>query len=108
MESPSRQGFRYSPFTTLATVCRKSSPLPFTGERMKENKVEALQFSRYVKPDHFERMTGMCISQVRSKKNRGVWREGIHFRTDPDGMLWIDWNNVDKWIENENEANKDR
>lgn len=43
--------------------------------------------------------TGYTDDAVRAKRKRGVWIEGVHWRKAPDGRLFFNLPEIQKWIE---------
>lgn len=58
----------------------------------------------YVQLDVFERLTGYSADAVQKKVNRGIWREGVHFRRAPDGHVFMDLRAYHQWVENPRQA----
>ena len=42
------------------------------------------------------------------KRKRGMWLDGLHCRLGPDGNLWVNLMEVEKWVENGNQATLQR
>ncbi|MDX8401873.1 MAG: hypothetical protein R8K47_04510 [Mariprofundaceae bacterium] len=47
----------------------------------------------------FCEMTGYTKHAFHAKKQRGVWLEGLHWKYGPDGHIFINWREVDRWVE---------
>ena len=58
-----------------------------------------LQSTRYVRLNHFERLTGYTQKAVRRKIESGVWVEGREYRRAPDGHIIVDLQGYHQWVE---------
>lgn len=58
----------------------------------------------YVKLSLFEQLTGYSPDAAQKKIARGVWREGVHFRRAPDGLILMDLRAYHAWAENQPQA----
>lgn len=38
------------------------------------------------------------------KRKRGMWLDGLHCKLGPDGNLWINLVEVERWVENGDQA----
>lgn len=43
--------------------------------------------------------TGDTRDAVQKKLRRGVWLHGVHVKLAPDGRLWVNKDEVNKWVE---------
>jgi hypothetical protein len=43
-------------------------------------------------------LTGYSVAAIQTKIAKGVWLEGIHYIKAPDGRVFIDTEEVEKWI----------
>lgn len=70
-------------------------------EIVKDRILSPMFLPKWVRPDMYQRITGVTPSQVNSKKRRHVWRFDEHLKLDPDGGLWINWQLIDReWVGN--------
>lgn len=54
---------------------------------------------RYVRVRKFAELTGYTEKAVYHKIESGVWMEGREFRRAPDGVILIDLQGVERWVE---------
>jgi hypothetical protein len=45
-----------------------------------------------------EEHTGYSDDAIRAKKNRGIWKEGIHWRKGPDNRVIFDLVAIQRWL----------
>lgn len=43
--------------------------------------------------------TGYTNNAIRAKIKKGVWQEGRHFRKAPDGRLFFNLKEIQRWVE---------
>ena len=55
--------------------------------------------SRWVLIDVIAEVTGYTKEAIRSKRKKGVWRDGVHSRKAPDGRVFYDLEAIWKWVE---------
>lgn len=48
--------------------------------------------------------SGDTANAVHAKRKKGVWLDGIQCKMGPDGNIWINLIEVEKWVENGNKA----
>jgi hypothetical protein len=48
--------------------------------------------------------SGDTANAVHAKRKKGVWLDGIQCKIGPDGNVWINLVEVERWIENGNKA----
>ena len=48
--------------------------------------------------------SGDTANAVHAKRKKGVWLEGIQCKMGPDGNIWINLIEVERWVENGNKA----
>lgn len=48
--------------------------------------------------------SGDTANAVHAKRKKGVWLDGIQCKMGPDGNLWINLIEVERWVENGNKA----
>lgn len=54
---------------------------------------------RWVKLNKYCDLTGDTPDAVYAKNRRGLWTPGVHFKKAPDGCLWVNIEEVNKWVE---------
>lgn len=54
---------------------------------------------RWVKLSCYCASTGDTADAVHTKRKRGTWKDGTHCKVAPDGNLWVNTEEVYKWIE---------
>lgn len=55
---------------------------------------------KWVKPKRYYELSGDTEDAVQKKIARGVWLEGVQFKTAPDGCRWFNTEAIDQWVEN--------
>lgn len=48
--------------------------------------------------------SGDTANAVHAKRKKGIWLDGIQCKMGPDGNLWINLIEVERWVENGNKA----
>ena len=48
--------------------------------------------------------SGDTSNAVHAKRKKGVWLDGIQCKIGPDGNIWINLIEVERWVENGNKA----
>jgi hypothetical protein len=48
--------------------------------------------------------SGDTANAVHAKRKKGVWLDGIQCKIGPDGNIWINLIEVERWVENGNKA----
>lgn len=59
---------------------------------------------KWVKLKKYCETSGDTANAVYAKRKKGAWLDGIHCKLGPDGNLWINLAEVDKWVENGDRA----
>jgi hypothetical protein len=59
---------------------------------------------KWVKLKKYCQDSGDTANAVHAKRKKGVWLDGIQCRLGPDGNIWINPIEVEKWVENGNKA----
>lgn len=54
---------------------------------------------KWVKLAKYCDLSGDTPDAVYAKNRRRIWLEGVHYRKAPDGCLWINTDEVNKWVE---------
>lgn len=57
---------------------------------------------KWVKLKKYCELSGDTLAAVHAKRKRGVWLEGIQSKVAPDGNIWGNLEEVDKWVESKN------
>jgi hypothetical protein len=52
----------------------------------------------WVKLRKYCELSGETADAVHSKRRKGMWADGIHCRIAGDGNLWINLDEVDRWV----------
>lgn len=55
--------------------------------------------ARFVTVELAGTITGLGVSAVRKRLERGLWIEGRHWRRAPDSRIYIDMKGIEKWVE---------
>ena len=53
---------------------------------------------RWVKLKKYCDISGDTKDAVNAKRKVGKWAEGIHWRKAPDGKIWINTEEVERWV----------
>lgn len=59
---------------------------------------------KWVKLKKYCHDSGDTSNAVHGKRKRGIWLDGLHCKVGPDGNVWINTIEVEKWVENGNKA----
>lgn len=59
---------------------------------------------KWVKLKKYCQDSGDTANAVHAKRKKGVWLDGIQCKIGPDGNVWINLVEVERWIENGNKA----
>lgn len=54
---------------------------------------------KWVKLKKYCESSGDTSNAVHCKRQRGMWLDGLHCRLGPDGNLWVNLMEVEKWVE---------
>jgi hypothetical protein len=57
---------------------------------------------KWVKAKKYCEMTGETPDSIKAKRRAYHFIEGVHYKVAPDGNMWINIEEVEKWIENGN------
>lgn len=57
----------------------------------------------WIKLNKYVEMTGDTADAVHARRRKKQWQDGVHCRVGPDGNLWINPAEVNKWIENQDQ-----
>ncbi|MCG8990832.1 excisionase family protein [Laribacter hongkongensis] len=53
---------------------------------------------KWVKLEKYCELTGETTDSVEAKRRTGKWIEGTHWRIPADGRVWINLEEVEKWV----------
>lgn len=59
---------------------------------------------KWVKLKKYCQESGDTSDAVHAKRKRGMWLDGIQCKLGPDGNIWINLVEVERWVENGNKA----
>ena len=59
---------------------------------------------KWVKLKKYCQESGDTSNAVHAKRKKGVWLDGIQCKIGPDGNIWINLIEVERWVENGNKA----
>jgi hypothetical protein len=59
---------------------------------------------KWVKLKKYCEISGDTSNAVHAKRKRGMWLDGIQCKVGPDGNIWINVIEVERWVENGNKA----
>lgn len=62
----------------------------------------------WVKLKRYCEISGDTSNAVHAKRKRGMWLDGIQCKVGPDGNIWINIVEVERWVENGNKATNQR
>jgi len=55
---------------------------------------------KWVLIPRFSSLSGYSEKAIQRKREAGVWLENVHWKKAPDGRIFINIEQVDKWVEN--------
>ncbi|HDU8201785.1 excisionase [Legionella pneumophila serogroup 1] len=59
---------------------------------------------KWVKLKKYCEISGDTSNAVHAKRKRGMWLDGVQCKVGPDGNIWINLIEVERWVENGNKA----
>ena len=59
---------------------------------------------KWVKLKKYCQDTGDTSNAVHAKRKRGMWLDGVQCKIGPDGNIWINLIEVERWVEYGNKA----
>lgn len=59
---------------------------------------------KWIKLKKYCEISGDTSNAVHAKRKRGMWLDGIQCKVGPDGNIWINLVEVERWVENGNKA----
>ncbi|HBP6867983.1 TPA: excisionase [Legionella pneumophila] len=54
---------------------------------------------KWIKLKKYCQISGDTTNAVHGKRKRGMWLDGLHCKVGPDGNLWVNLEEVEKWVE---------
>ncbi|MDQ5884572.1 MAG: hypothetical protein QG556_912 [Pseudomonadota bacterium] len=54
---------------------------------------------KWVKLKKYCQVSGDTSNAVHAKRKRGMWLDGVQCKIGPDGNIWINLEEVEKWVE---------
>lgn len=54
---------------------------------------------KWVKLIKYCELSGDSPDAVYAKRKRGIWLDGIHCKIAPDNKLWVNMEEIQKWVE---------
>jgi len=58
----------------------------------------------WVKLKKYCQISGDTSDAVHAKRKRGMWLDGVQCKLGPDGNIWINLIEVERWVEHGNKA----
>lgn len=59
---------------------------------------------KWVKLKKYCQDSGDTANAVHAKRKKGIWLDGIQCKIGPDGNVWVNVEEVEKWVERGNQA----
>jgi hypothetical protein len=59
---------------------------------------------KWVKINKYCEISGDTATAVHTRRKKGIWLDGVQCRLGPDGNLWVNLAEVDKWVEKGKQA----
>lgn len=72
------------------------------------NKKKEILIMNWVKLKRYCEISGDTSNAVHAKRKRGMWLDGVQCKVGPDGNIWINLVEVERWVENGNKATNQR
>jgi hypothetical protein len=54
---------------------------------------------KWIKLRKYCEISGDTSDAVHAKRKRGIWLDGLQCKVGPDGNLWVNLTEVEKWVE---------
>lgn len=61
---------------------------------------------KWVKLKRYCELTGDTSNAVHARRQKGVWLDDKHTKLAPDGKLWVNIEETEKWVEHGNKVNQ--
>lgn len=58
---------------------------------------------KWIKLRKYCEISGDTSDAVHAKRKRGIWLDGLQCKVGPDGNLWVNLTEVEKWVESGNQ-----
>jgi len=59
---------------------------------------------KWVRLKKYCELSGDTAEAVKARRSNGKWAEGKHSKKGPDNKIWVNLEEVDKWVENSQAA----
>ena len=59
---------------------------------------------KWVKLKKYCHESGDTANAVHAKRKKGIWLDGIQCKIGPDGNVWVNLIEVERWVEHGNKA----
>lgn len=56
---------------------------------------------KWVKLKRYCELSGDTPNAVHARRKKGLWLDGIQCKLGPDGNLWVNLDEVEKWVESD-------
>ncbi len=56
---------------------------------------------KWVKLKRYCELSGDTPNAVHARRKKGLWLDGVQCKLGPDGNLWVNLDEVEKWVESE-------
>jgi hypothetical protein len=63
------------------------------------NSENVIHLPRYIRLKKYEEISGVTQEAFRGKIKRSQLIQGRHYRKAPDGSIFVDWQEMDSWVE---------
>lgn len=60
---------------------------------------------KWVKLKRYCELSGDTADAVHARRKKGLWLDGIQCKLGPDGNLWVNLIEVEKWVESKSLVN---
>ena len=61
---------------------------------------------KWVRLNRYCELTGDTSAAVHARRKKGVWLDGKHTTLAPDGKLWVNTEETERWVEHGNKVNQ--
>jgi len=52
----------------------------------------------WVRIERYCELTGETTQSVKTKRNNGMWLQGVQYEKKPDGVIWYNLTEIHKWL----------
>lgn len=56
---------------------------------------------KWVKLKRYCELSGDTPNAVHARRKKGLWLDGVQCKLGPDGNLWVNLDEVEKWVESD-------